>query len=221
MRQMFESTVARCMTVGLVGGESFAVDASLIQADANKQRSVPGPEWRAMEIAEDAKRAVREHVETLDDALHGAASEKTPKFVSPADPAAQWTGAQRGPAFFAYSTNYLIDTDHAVIMDVEASRAIRPGEVGAARRMIERTKERFGITPDSLAGDTAYGSAKNLAWLVDEQGIDPYIPVFDKSERDDGTFSRSDFVFDKENNIYTCPAGQRATDELDDGEVSA
>ena len=157
LRHLFESTVERCMAEGLAGGESFAVDASLIQADANKQRSVPGPEWQATDIAEDAKRAVREYVETLDDALYGAASEKIPKFVSPSDPAAQWTGAHKGPAFFAYSTNYLIDTDHAVIMDVEASRAIRPGEVGAARKMIERTEQRFGITPDSLAADTAYG----------------------------------------------------------------
>ena len=205
LRAMFETTVERCMAEGLVGGERFAVDASLIQADANKQRSIPGPEWRAMDIPEDAKRAVREYIETLDDALYGAASESKPKFVSASDPAAQWTGALRGPAFFAYSTNYLIDTDNAVIMDVEASRSIRQGEVGAAKAMIERTKERFGIKPDSLAADTAYGSGKNLAWLVDEQDIDPYIPVIDKSERADGTFSRSDFSFDEENNIYICP----------------
>ena len=205
LRAMFESTVARCLQEGLVGGERFAVDASLIQADANKQRSIPGSEWRAMEIGEDAKRAVREYIETLDDALYGAASESKPKFVSPSDPAAQWTGALRGPAFFAYSTNYLIDTENAVIMDVEASRSIRQGEVGAAKVMIERTEKRFGIKPDSLAADSAYGSGKNLAWLVDEQDIDPYIPVIDKSERSDGTFSRADFSFDEENNVYICP----------------
>jgi len=74
--------------------------------------------------------------------------------------------------------------------------------------MIERTSERFGITPDSLAADTAYGSAKNRAWLVDEQKIDPYIPVFDKSNRKDGTFSRADFCFDKENDFYICPNGK-------------
>jgi hypothetical protein len=196
------------MSERLVGGESFAVDASLIQADADKQRSIPGPEWQAMDIPEDAKRAVREYIETLDDALYGATSEKQPKFVSPSDPVAQWTGALRGPAFFAYSTNYLIDTDNAVIMDVEGSRSIRPGEVGAAKTMMERTEKRFGIKPDSLAADSAYGSAKNLAWLVDEQKIDPYIPVIDKSERSDGIFSRSDFVFDEDKNIYTCPNGK-------------
>jgi len=208
LRLMFESTVERCVTEGLVGGKSFAVDASLIPADANKQRSIPGPEWRAMDIPEDAKRAVRDYIQTLDDALYGAASEKQPKFVSPSDPAAQWTGANRGPAFFSYSTNYLIDTDHAVIMDVEGSRSIRQGEVGAANVMIERTEERFGIKPDSLAADSAYGSGKNLAWLIDEAKITPYIPVIDKSERKDGIFSRSDFSFDKENNIYICPNGK-------------
>ncbi len=154
-RQVFESTVRRCMSEGLVGGEGFAVDASLIQADANKQRSIPGPEWQAMEIAKDAKRAVRDYLSTLDDEAFGAASEVVPKFISPSDPAAQWTGALRGPAFFAYATNYLVDVENAVIVDVEASRAIRQAEVGAARTMIERTAERFELKPERLAGDTA------------------------------------------------------------------
>jgi hypothetical protein len=72
----------------------------------------------------------------------------TPKFIARSDPAAQWTGAHKGHAFFAYATNYLSDTDHGVIVDVEATRAIRQAEVGAARTMLERTEERFGLKPD-------------------------------------------------------------------------
>lgn len=102
----------------------------------------------------------------------------------------------------------LIDTENAVILDVEASRAIRQAEVGASRTMIDRTARRFGITPRHLAADSAYGSAANLAWLVKERQIEPHIPVFDKSNRTDGTFSRSDFVFDAERNHYTCPQGK-------------
>ena len=146
----------------------------------------------------EAGHAVREYLATLDDAAFGAASETTPKFISPSDPAAQWTGAHKGHAFFAYATNYLIDTEHAIILDVEASRAIRQAEVGASRTMLDRTAERFGLKPQSLAADSAYGSAENLAWLVKQRGIAPHIPVFDKSGRTDGTFSRSDFMFDAE-----------------------
>jgi len=94
-----------------------------------------------------------------------------PKFVSRSDSAAQWTGTLKGHAFFAYATNYLIDLDHAVIVDVEASRAIRQAEVGAARTMIERTEDRFGLYPARLAADSACGSAKMLGWLVQERGI--------------------------------------------------
>jgi transposase len=206
LRHLFETVVERCLKEGLVGGEGFAVDASLIAADANKQRSVRGDEWQADEI--DAGRAVREYLATLDDAAFGAASEVTPKFISPADPAAQWTGAHKGHAFFAYATNYLIDTDNAIILDVEASRAIRQAEVGASRTMLDRTQQRFGLKPHSLAADSAYGSAANLAWLVKQRGIAPHIPVFDKSNRTDGTFSRSDFVFDPAHNHYTCPEGK-------------
>ena len=205
-RHLFETIVERCMAEGLVGADGFAVDASLIAADANKQRSVPSDEWKPEEVKDKACRAVREYLATLDDAAFGAASPVMPKFISRSDPAAQWTGAHKGHAFFA--TNYLIDTDHGVIVDVEATRAIRQAEVGAARTMLERTEDRFGLKPDYLTADSAYGSAESLAWLVKQKKITPHIPVFDKSTRTDGTFSRADFTFDPERDRYTCPAGK-------------
>jgi len=131
-----------------------------------------------------------------------------PKFLAPADPASRWTCAHGGQAYYAYSTNYLIDLDHAVIMDVEASTAIRQAEVTACKRMIERVQDRFGVWPERLAADTGYGSAEMLAWLVHERDIQPHIPVFDKSVRRDGTFERADFSYDIERDLYTCPAGE-------------
>jgi len=210
-RRVFERVVEACIAAGLVGGEGFAVDASLIVADANKQRSISGKDWDKSRDPQTASRAVKEYLATLDDAAFGAASEVMPKFVSPSDPAAQWTGAMRGPAFFAYADNYLIDVKFGIIMDVEASRAIRQAEVGAAKTMIERTEECFGLKPERLAADTAYGSAATLDWIVNEKGIAPHIPVWDRSKREDGTFSREDFTFDKARDIYTCPAGKVLT----------
>ena len=221
-RNVFERVVGTCIGAGLVGGEGFAVDASLIVADANKQRSTRGARWNKELDAQTASRATKEYLATLDDAAYGAASDVVPKFVSPSDPAAQWTGAMRGPAFFAYSDNYLIDVKYGIIMDVEASRAIRQAEVGAAKTMIERTEQCFDIKPERLAGDTAYGSGANLNWLVNEANIAPHIPVVDKSKREDGTFSREDFSFDKEQNVYICPAGKVLTTTgklVNDGET--
>jgi transposase len=208
LRHLFEATVQTCIDTGLVGGQGFACDASLIAADANKQRSLSGEDWDSRPVPENAVRAVEEYLATLDDAAFGAASEVRPKFISPSDPAAQWTGANRGQAFFAYATNYLIDTEHAVILDVEASRAIRQAEVGASRTMLDRTAERFGLTPKRLIADSAYGSADNLAWLVKQRKIEPHIPVIDKSQRTDDTFSRDDFVYDHARGSYRCPAGK-------------
>jgi transposase len=210
-RRVFEHVVQTCIAAGLVGGTGFAVDASLIVADANKQRSIPGSEWKEERNRQGAGRAVKEYLARLDDAAWGAASDVTPKFVSPSDPAAQWTGAMRGPAFFAYANNYLIDVKFGIIVDVEASRAIRQAEVGTAKAMIERTEERFDLKPEYLAADTAYGSATMLNWLVADKKIAPHIPVIDKSKREDGTFSREDFTFDKERDVYTCPAGNVLT----------
>ena len=207
-RQVFEHVVARCIAAGLVGGKGFAVDASLIAADANKHRSIPGGEWNKDIDPVEASRAVKEYLATLDDPAFGTASAVIPKFVSPSDPAAQWTGALRSAAFFAYADNYLIDVKFGVIMDVEASRAIRQAEVGASQMMIERTEATFGLKPDWLVADTAYGSAPNLHFLADVKGIEPHVPVIEKSQREDGTFSRGDFVYDAGRDVYVCLNGK-------------
>lgn len=208
MRQLFETVLRRCVAEGMVGGEGFAVDASLIKADANRQRGVEGTKGLAPEMT---SRAIDEYLTVLDDAAFGAATEVTPKFISPADPAARWTAAHGGLAFFAYSTNYLIDLDNAIIVDVEASTAIRQAEVTAAKTMIERVDKLFSLYPERLAADTAYGSGEMLDWLVHERGIEPHIPVFDKSKHTDDTFSRSDFTYDHEGDAYLCPGGKILT----------
>jgi transposase len=207
-RRLFDLVVRRAIAEGLVGGEGFAVDASLIAADANKQRSIASTnEFDWQELAT-ARRSVREYLDRLDEAAWGAASDVAPKFISPSDPAAQWTGAHKGHAFFADADNYLIDLKAAIIIDVEATRASRRAEVGAAKTMLDRTEACFGLKPQRLSADSAYGSAEILAWMVEEKNIAPHVPVWDKSERTDGTFSRADFVFDPTSNTYTCPGGK-------------
>jgi IS5 family transposase len=208
LRRLFDTVLGRCVREGLVGGEAFAVDASLIKADANRQNGIEGEKGLSPEAT---GRAVEEYLAVLDDAAFGAATDVVPKFISPADPAARWTGAHGGQAFFAYSTNYLIDVDHAIIVDVEATTAIRQAEVLAAKRMIERSMERFDLYPARLLGDSAYGSAEMLGWLVYEHGIEPHVTVFDKSARLDGTFSRDDFTYDHVGDVYYCPGGKMLT----------
>jgi len=177
----------------------------MVVADAHRQRGVAG----TSELDPASNRAVTEYLAVLDDAAFGGATPVEPKLVSPTDPAARWTAARGGPAVYAYADNYLIDLKNAVIMDVEATTAVRQAEVTAAKTMIDRTAEQHGVTPERLAADTAYGSAEMLAWLVDERKIEPHIPVFDKSKRTDGTFSRDDFAYDPATDVYTCPAGKQ------------
>jgi hypothetical protein len=223
LRHVFETVVQRCLDEGLVGGESFAADASLIHADANRQRASRGEAWEAHAIdPATVPRAVGESLAVLDDAAFGAARSVPPEFVAAADPAAQWTAAYKGHAFFAYAANYLVDLDHGVIVDVEASRAIRQAEVGAARTMVDRTMLRFDLYPECLVADSAYGSAPMLGWLVEEHGIEPHLPVFDRSQRRDGTFSRDDFVYARRTDTYRCPGGKTLTTTgtlVNDGET--
>ncbi len=204
-RHVFESVVERCMTEGLVGGEGFAIDASVIKADANRGRKTAGDEPVDLRDRRHATRAVREYLAALDEQGEPVTP---PAAISPTDPAARWTAAPGGPAFYAYSTNYLVDVQAGIIVDVEATPALRTDEVNSTRTMIERVEGRFDLKPEHLIGDMAYGTAPMLGWLVEEKQIAPHIPVWDKSEPGDGTFGRSDFTFDAKNNRYICPAGK-------------
>jgi len=177
-----------------------------VEEEDHRQRSVPGEEGLPPQAA---GRAVREYLEVLDDAAFGGATPVTPKRINLTDPASRWTAATREAAFYSYSTNYLIDLENAVIVDVEATTSVRQAEGTAQRRMIERTQERFGFRPERLVADAAYGSAPNLAWLVEDRSIEPHIPVFDKSARNDGSFERADFIYDQEDDSYICPSGNR------------
>jgi transposase-like protein DUF772 len=137
-RCVFERVVEACFAAGLVGGEGFAVDASLIAADANKQRSIPSSEWSKTRDPESASRAVKEYLATLNDEAYGAATDVTPKFVSPSDPAAQWTGAMRGPAFFAYA-------------DMSDWRQIRPMDRRQRSTGSSTTRRSHRISPSSTS----------------------------------------------------------------------
>ena len=205
-QHLFETVLARCIAEGLVGGAAFGADASLIKADASRYSKQKFEDWDA---TRQASRATRDYLDTLDDAAFGASTSVQPKTISPSDPAARFTGANGDRPFFAYSTNYLVDLEHAVIVDVVATAPIRQAEVGAVRDMLVRVGERFDLHPERLAADTAYGSADMLGWLVEEQQIAPHIPVFDKTARQDGAFPATNFVFDAEANEYTCPGGKK------------
>lgn len=198
LRFVFEQVLKRCMDEGLIGGEGFAVDASVVKADASKQKhhDDDDDDWGG------GSRAINEYLDSL---TEDGSSMQKPKKISQTDPQARWTCAPGGPAYYAYSTNYLVDTEAGIIVDVEATPALRTPEVWSTKTMIERVKDRFGIETKKLIGDTAYGTAEFLNWLVTEAKIEPHVPVWDRGDDIDGRFGRSDFIFDAENDLYTCP----------------
>jgi transposase len=197
LRELFETVVARCMKEGIVGGRAFAVDGSIIVADAHRRRGVAKVE----DLDPTSSGAVAEYLSVLDDTAFGGATPVEPRAISPTDPAARYAAAADKPAVYAYSDNYLFDLKHAVIMDVEATTTIRQAEVSAARTVLDRTAEQFDMTPSRLVADAGYGSAEMVGWLVDERGIEPHVKLMDKSEHKDGALSREP----------TSPSIQRAT----------
>jgi IS5 family transposase len=160
LRHVFESVLRRCMSEGLIGGEGFAVDASVIKADASRALGIDGDAYLDCGQGNAPTRAVREYLKALE--ANAPEENKTlspaktvpPKRISPTDPAARWTAAPGGPAFYAYSTNYLIDLQAGIIVDVEATPAYRSQEVDSTKTMINRVEQRLQLKPNRLVGDT-------------------------------------------------------------------
>jgi transposase len=206
-RLVFEGVVATCMQVGLVGGEGFAVDASVIEADASRYKRVEGSDV-AWTDKQRASRPVREFLDALESENSPINPDQKPKAMSPSDPAAAWTTRGRHKVQFAYSINHLVDLLDGVIVDVEATPTRISKEVEATGTMLDRVRERFDLDPDRIAGDVAYGTGASLGKLV-ARDITPHIPVWDQSEiAAKGKFSRAAFSFDKEKNVYICPNGK-------------
>jgi transposase len=221
-RHLFEQVVWLCMQAGLVGGEGFAIDASVIEADASRNRKVAG-KLTAWPEDETVTRPVREYLDALDAAMAAEADDAAsatdsdmppgnppsdPKSTSLTDPAAAWTNKGQMKAVFAYATNYLIDTAAAVIVDVQATPARWSAEVAATKTMLTRTEECFGLKPQRLAADAAYGSGLMIGWLM-RRGITPHVPILDHEHQTKGLFTRAAFHFDAEQNLFVCPGGER------------
>ena len=210
-RQVFETVVGACIKEGLVGGQSLSVDASYIKADVDQIKRVPGDERIDWPDDKKASRAVAEYLDALDqeapDENKGSKRAKPPKAISLTDPQATWaTKKQKVRPVFVYDANYLIDNKLGIIVDAEGTRTNRTEENRVCVSMVKRAISRFGLKPKRLAADTAYGSSKTLKALLD-CNVDPYIPVWDKSKRTDGTFSKEDFIYDAKRDVYTCPRG--------------
>ena len=207
LRHIFERVVWAAMAMGLIKGEGFAVDASVMEANASRYHG-KAPEDLAWTDKQRQARAVAEYLAALDEMAEPNPDRKPPKVISPSDPSSAWTAKANKRVQFGYGLNYLIDIENAVIVDVEATPARTYDEVEATKTMIDRTEQCFDLKPKRLAADTAYGTGRFLGWLVKDKKITPHIPVRDKSDRDDDTFSRSDFHWDKRRGHYICPNGK-------------
>jgi len=203
LRLIFDSVVHSCFKEGLIKAEGFASDASYILADAAWENSVFTE--NEFERRRQNSRAVKEYFDSLDE---GPLQVSTPKRISLTDPIARWK-KKGGPARFYYSTNYLVDIENNIIVDVEATPSNNILEVDSTRLMIERVEQKLSIKPKRLMADTAYGTGPMLDWLVREKQIEPYIPVWDKTAGNTEIYSVQDFTWNEKDKSYTCPAGKK------------
>lgn len=200
-RILFEQVVQQCQAAGLVGGEGFAVDGTLIGSNASRDRRVE--DVSTIREGNDARPA-REYLEALDAA--NPVHHRDARYLSPTDPAAAWN-TKEGRGKFGYFSNYLIDTNHAVIVDVQATPARLAQEIVATKTMLDRVEATHGMKPQRLAADKAYGTGPFLGWLS-ARNIAPHIPVLDRQHQTDGLLPREAFQYDAEHDRYICPQGK-------------
>src|ERR1700747_3209726 len=223
LRHIFERVVAGSIVAGLRKGEGFAVDASVMEANASRYHG-KAPDELDWSDAQRQKRALAEHLAGLEteaqieegvDGRDGGSDgkptakpdRKQPKVISPSDPSSAWTAKANKRVQLGYGVNYLIDVEHAIIVDVEPSPPRTYDEVASTKTMIDRTEQRLDLKPDWLTADTAYGTGRLLAWLLGQR-ITPYIPVWERYPSSYGMFSRSEFTYDVEQDVYICPNGK-------------
>src|ERR1700704_1090832 len=170
LRHIFERVVMAAMVMGLVKGEGFAVDASVMEANKSRYHG-KAPDELDWTEKQRQKRAVSEYLAALDAEVQASAEindsnrsdgdsddgepevepdRRPPKVISPSDPQSAWTAKANKRVLFGYGLNYLIDIKHAVIVDVEATPARTYDEVAATKTMIERTEERCNIAAGSM-----------------------------------------------------------------------
>jgi transposase len=112
-RHLFESVVAACMAAGLVKGEGFAVDASVMEANASRYHG-KAPDEVVWAEPERQTRAVREYLASLEAENEPNPDRKPPKVISPSDPCSAWTAKANKRVQFGYGLNYLVDIENAV-----------------------------------------------------------------------------------------------------------
>lgn len=214
LRRLFESVVAKCVAFGFVGGTDAAVDGSTLEADTNRDRK-HGPDMigKIWSQKDQVQRPVAAYLAKLaaDDArpAEPGPKHKPPKYISESDPEAAWS-VKDGLGRFSYETNYLIDTDHGIIMDVEATPARLSQEIVATKAMLERTAKRHDFQPNRLAADGSYGTGPFLAWLLKRE-VTPHVPVLDRKHQSKGKLSLSHFEYDATDDSFTCPESHKLT----------
>jgi transposase len=209
--EVFEEIVRRCLEAGLVEGKRLTVDGTMVIANASPQRGAK-PE----QLGEVAKvsRTVREYLADLAQENPVDENEEKPapgsvaaRYISTTDPDACWATKYGSRSVPSYLNHYLIDNANCIILGVEATQARFRQETLAARRMLTKVKEQFGVSPEGVGADKAYGSGEFLAWLL-ERSIQPYIPVIDRRQQTHRRFTRDQFQYDPAENAFRCPQGQ-------------
>ena len=216
LRLVFESVVARCMKVGLVGGAGFAIDASVVEADASRYHGSRAAQSTGATSRRPNGRSVNTWRRWRARTRRSIRDRRQRRCRRPIRRRPTTRG--RHKVQFAYSVNHLVDLWNGVIVDVAATPTRISMEVDVVETMLERVEARFDLKPERMTADGAYGTGDLLGEIV-ARNIAPHIPVWDKGKRDNGTFSRADFRFEPDRDLYICPRGNtlKTTGKVHDG----
>jgi len=206
--RFFDIILQQCVEAGLVDGNKSFIDSSLLDADASNNSVV-----NMHDIKRYLKKSYRLLEKRLDDSRDQKSELINKKYVSTTDPDASVTRYGNSRPKLRYKTHRVVDEKNEVI----TATKVTPGSVddGAAlKEMIDIHQQNIDIKPETIVADTKYGTIDNYLYYYDE-GIKTHIPSVERSHRGygsrQGIFSKEDFTYDPENDIFICPAGKVLT----------
>lgn len=200
-RQVFEKVVMQAVKSGLVDGEKLFVDASLVEANASKN-AVKGMDSLQLD------KKYREMEKRLTDRASGKQfrhSKVNKEKIITTDPDATITKNRH----LSYKTHRTVDGEHEIITSCETTTGIK-NEGQVLEKQIQQHETITGMKPETIIADSQYGTNHNLESLK-KKGYIPHIRDWSATHKASGfrkgAFDKSQFQYDKEKDMYICPAG--------------
>jgi len=202
--QFFINILKQCISAGLVDGETIYIDSSTIDANADIGKARPQLRKVTEELTDKLEEISKPGQDELTEENSG--QDKVEKAVSPADPDAR-IGRKYGKSTLGYKDHRVVDDKHGVITATISTPANR-NDSNVLKQAVHTHQANTATKVRTVTADKIYGTFENYKFL-NNKGSKACIPHPRYGCRKVGKFSYDMFKYDKHDDCFVCPAGQK------------